>query len=571
MAVGVSVPSAISFQFDILENSSAKASDTPVIFLFFPICATLSDLTASPERWGVVYDPVSPQQTTEVLSRIFALLRKTPPRTGTQRSGERAGLSPDLLSNLRQFGSTPTPRQLQALKLRLSLTIGGAFKLFGYGLDSMRYVESLLNGEQTRFVESYGFFRDRLVDLPRALGKEDAFEQSAFLSDLVVRWQEAVPIRAIRGPHWQKEGFHYAQLGLRDKLAMPKVPPGSIVAIRPVDKRESENPNPDRMYFLQHGSGYLCCGCAVRKGRLLIITQDRSYSGPKEFRYPGEIRIVGRVASFGVRLPLAKPTSVLPPRTYKPAPLIFPWEHNSFATLMSIERKRFGITEAHLKRANEIFESRLGTTVSARTLRRYEHEKDRVPHTAVLIGLALIPSLRFTDVLRTLGLWTDESEYYSLAALMNATTHDDLPTVFPEAAAPDPVARWQPMLDEWGEWPTLLSMAVPDLRKWGHRILRIDQSAWFKGLDPIVAPHSVAVLDELNLTPSSLEEKHQYNWDRPIFALRHERRTICGYLEVDGPNLALIPHPFASGVPRMNFPRRHVQILGRIAGVASPL
>jgi hypothetical protein len=518
-----------------------------------------------------MYDSVFPQQATEVLSRLFTLIRRAPRDVVTRLNRESAGLSPDLLTNIRQFGSTPTPRQLQALKLRLSLTIGGAFKLFGYKLDGMRSIEALLNGGRTRFVESYPFHRDRLVDLPGTLAHDRAFQDTAFLCDLVVRWQKQVPIRAIRGPHWQKNGILYAHLGFNDSLAMPKIPPGSHIAIRPIGEQERQNPNPMRMYFLQHGSGYLCCGCTVRQRRLLLITEDHNYAGPHEFFYPGEVRIVGRVTSFGVRLPLAVPSSALHQRTYKPAPLILPWEHSSLPELISAERQRFGITEAHLARASEILESHLGASVSARTLRRYEQEKERVPRTAVLICLALIHSLRLRDVLRILNLWTDESQNYSLNALMSATTFDDLPTGFPPAEAPDPVTRWQPLLDEWGEWPTLISMAIPNLGGWGDRILRINQSVWFKGIDPLLAPHSVVVLDELKVSPPLHAVSHNQSWDRPIFAMRHEDRTFCGYLETHGTNLVLLPHPATLGTSRMIFRRNQVQVLGKVVAVASPL
>jgi hypothetical protein len=518
-----------------------------------------------------MYDSVFPQQVTEVLSRLFALIRRAPRDVATRLNRESAGLSPDLLSNIRQFGSTPTPRQLQALKLRLSLTIEGAFKIFGYKLDGMRSIEALLNGGRTRFVESYPFHRDRPVDLPGTLGLDRSFQDTAFLSDLVVRWQKQIPIRAIRGLHWQKNGFLYAQLGSSDTVAMPRIPPGSHIAIRPIGEQERQNPNPMRMYFLQNGGGYLCCGCTVRQGRLLLITEDHNYAGLHEFFYPGEVRIVGRVTSFGVRLPLAVPSFALSQRTYRPAPLILPWEHRSLPELISAERQRFGITEAHLTRASEILESHLGASVSARTLRRYEQEKERVPRTAVLINLALIHSLRLTDVLRILNLWTDESQHYSLNALMSARTFDDLPTGYPPAEPPDPVTRWQPLLDEWGEWPTLLSMAMPNLGEGGHHILRINQSTWFKGLDPLIAPHSIVVLDELKVSPPLHTENHKQNWDRPIFALRHDDRTFCGYLEAHGSNLVLLPDSAASGTPRMTFRRNQVQILGKVAAVASPL
>jgi hypothetical protein len=518
-----------------------------------------------------MYDPIFSKQATDVLSRLFALIRKAPRDVATRLNRESAGLSPDLLSNIRRFGSTPTPHQLQALKLRLSLTIGGAFKLFGYKLDGMRSIEAFLNGGRTRFVESYPFHRDRPVDLPGTLGHDRTFHGTAFLSDLVVRWQKQIPIRAIRGLHWQKNGFLYAQLGSSDTLAMPRIPPGSHIAILPIGEQERQNPNPMRMYFLQNGSGYLCCGCTVRQRRLLLITEDHNYAGPHEFFYPGEVRIVGRVTSFGVRLPLAVPSFALPQRTHRPAPLILPWEHRSLPELISAERHRFGITEAHLARASQILESLLGASVSARTLRRYEQENERVPRTAVLICLALIHSLRLTDVLRILNLWTDESQHYSLNALMSATTFDDLPTGFPPAEPPDPVTRWQPLLDEWGEWPTLLSMAMPNLGEWGHRTIRINQSVWFKGLDPLLVPHSVVVLDELKVSPPLHTESQKQSWARAIFALRHEDRTFCGYLEASGANLVLLPHPAASGTPRMTFRRNQVQILGKVAAVASPL
>jgi hypothetical protein len=191
-----------------------------------------------------VYDPVLPQHSADVLSRLFALFRKAPGEA-LHRSGSNVDdLSPNLLMNLRQSGSAPSPRQLHALKLRLSMTTGGVFKLFRYSLDRMREVEFLLNGERTWFVESYPFYRDRPVDLPGVLGEFSSFQHTAFLSELVVSWQQGVPIRALHGRHWQRDGFLYAQLGSSDALALPRIPPGSCVAILPIGEKERRNPAP---------------------------------------------------------------------------------------------------------------------------------------------------------------------------------------------------------------------------------------------------------------------------------------------------------------------------------------
>jgi hypothetical protein len=516
-----------------------------------------------------VYDPILPQHAADVLSQLFRLFPEVPREAAHRPQRDVADLSPNLLMNLRQFGSIPSPRQLRALELRLSLTIGSAFELFGYRLDNMRAVEALLNVERTRFVESYPFNRDRPIDLPGKLGGHDAFQRTAFLSELVQCWQQGIPIRALRGKLWQKERFLYAQIGTLDTLAMPKVPPGSYIAIRPLGEQERQNPAPERLYFLQHGSGYSCCGCIVRQSKLTLITQDRNYPGPHEFLYPEQIRIVGRVMSFGVRLPLVSPAFDLKRRAHKSAPLVLPWENTSLRELISAERLRFGITEAQVEKASKILESRVGAGISARTLRRYEHEENRVPHTPVLLGLTLVHSLRLSDVLRILNLWTDDFSHYSLGTLMRAKTNADLPSAFPQAEAPEPIAEWQLLLDEWGEWPMLLSMAIPDLGRWGRRILRINQSVWFRGLDPFIAPHSVVVLDEQDVLPPVHAEGQ--NWERPLYALRHQGRTFCGYVETDGAHLVLMPHPLAATVPRMTFRRNQTQILGRVIGVASPL
>lgn len=518
-----------------------------------------------------MYESVSPLHVSEVLARLFALFRKAPPEISIRLNRAGSELSPDLLSNLRQFGSTPTPRQLQALKSRLSMTTGGAFRLFGYNLDRMRAVEGELNGWRTRFIETYPFDRDMRVDLPQTLGEDRAFQSTSYLSDLVLRWQEQIPIRSLRGPHWQKDGLVYAQLGTSDRRALPRIPPGSFVAISPIREQERKNPDPERFYFLQHGEGYVCSKCLVRQRRLSLLGEDHSDPGPYEFFYPEEVRIVGRVVAFGASL--SPPRTHVPPsrHSHRPAPLILPWEHRSLRDLVSAERRRFGIGDAHVARASEILEASLGSTVSSRTMRRYEHGTEGVPRTAVLLSLALMHSLRFTDVLRILNLWTDESQHHSLSSLLNADTFDDLPETFPTASIPRPIPRWTAILEEWGEWPTLLSMAMPNLRQWGSRVLRIRQSDSYKGIDPLIAPGSMIVLDESSTSPPSQSQRPLHPWCRSIYALRSEGRTLCGYVVTDEGKFVLLPHPAAATTPREAFRRHRTDILGQVVAVASPL
>ena len=118
-----------------------------------------------------------------MLSHLLTLSRSR--RSGVAgREPEVSGaLSSDLISNIRQFGYTPSPRQLHTISQNLNLTIGGTFKLFGYSLDRMRELDFLLNGAKTRLIESYPFYRDRPVDLPGILGDASFLRQNSFVSE----------------------------------------------------------------------------------------------------------------------------------------------------------------------------------------------------------------------------------------------------------------------------------------------------------------------------------------------------------------------------------------------------
>jgi hypothetical protein len=101
-----------------------------------------------------IYEPVSAQSKAEMLSHLLALSRSQRSDDAGREPEVRGILSPDLISNIRQFGYTLSPRQLHAISQNLNLTIGGAFKLFGYSLESMRELDFLLNGTRTRLIES---------------------------------------------------------------------------------------------------------------------------------------------------------------------------------------------------------------------------------------------------------------------------------------------------------------------------------------------------------------------------------------------------------------------------------
>jgi hypothetical protein len=353
-------------------------------------------------------------------------------------------------------------------------------------------------------------------------------------------------------------------------LALPTIPPGSILAICAISEMERQQPNPEHFYFLQHRSGYSCCRCVVDKRRLLFITRGEKVGAQLDFAYPDEVRIVGKVISFAARLPVPNPQPVDPSIARSDTPLILPWEHSSFASLLATERRRFGITEAQIAAIAPLLAAQLGYGLSPRSLRRYEHNRERSPRTATLLAMTVILSLRVSDVFRALGMRSSERQMFSLSTLMeNETTTGRLLSIDPPPS-PDPQAQWQELIDKWRGWPTLLSMTHPNLSAESDNLLRFNPGGGFKGLNPLIPDGSVIAVDPLDLSPPKNGDIEKEGWNRPIFALRHRGEILCGYLESNETHFAIQPHPRA-GVPRLLFRRSRIQVLGRVTAVASPL
>ncbi len=517
-----------------------------------------------------VYELVSAERKAEMLSHLL-MLSRTRLREKTWRrvrSSQNTQSGPD-----HQYSSIwlhSLSRQLHAISQTLDLTIGGAFKLFGYSLESIRGLDFLLNGTRTRLIENYPFYRDRPVDLPEYLGDASSLRQNSFLSELVRSWRRDVPIRAVHGPHWSQRRILYAQVGTNDGMGLPRIPPGSVVAIGEIKEDERNKPNPERYYFLQHRTGYSCCRCTVEGRRLLLITEGQGVGTRQEFAYPGEVRIVGRIVSFATRLPIPKREPIPSQTARDNTPLLLPWEHTSFSDLLRAERLRFDITEAHLNRVADALEEHLGVRLSARTLRRYEHNAQQLPRTAILLAIMAMYSLRPSDVLRLLQLWPAGARQLSLTTMLRASKPAELPSMFDPAPVPEPAAQWQELLEEWGQWPSLLSMTFPHLASQSDGILRLNRSRRFRGLDPLVSGGSVVFFDEQDISPPRNGNWEREGWNRPMYVLRHSGEASCGYLEASATHFALQPHP-ASGVPRLIFPHGQVQISGRVTAVASLL
>ena len=519
-----------------------------------------------------MYERVSRREAIDRFAHIYDLYRRDAHIETDGSRGDQARLRflSRIMDHLRHRRSTLSPRMLAGLTRYAALTVGAAFELAGYPLDGMREVEYALNGHRTRIVESHPYLLDREVDLPVRLLGPEAFEHSAFVADVVYEWQRC-PIRSVRDKGWRREKTFYIQMGTNDSVGLSALPPGAIVAIAPILPEEATDPDPEAIYCLQFGGGYRCCRCVIEKGRRLhLIPYNSNYRGCCVYASPAEVRIVGKALYFATALPVSSHTLVDPAQKCGNAPLILPWEQPGLAAMWRAEYLRLGLDTHALARANEILSSQLGITISPRTLRRYRHEDGVVPHTGQLLAMGLLHCTRFGDVFRLLGFSPDDAGRYSLTDWTEARSLRDLAMTPHRAATPAPDAQWGQLLHSWGEWPAVLSMRFPELRKLSHRLLRIEQAKIFDGLPPVFGPGTFAFLEECDDFPPTGIPWNGPEWEHPIHAVRYKGYVICGYVDLDGDHLTLLPH-YRSRGRRLTFLRRQVQMVGRWIGAAAPL
>ena len=475
----------------------------------------------------------------------------------------------DFISNLRRAGTRPMANMVRSLEDICSLTTDGAHRLFGYELDCVRDFDFHLNGSRTHIVESYVFDRDLKVELPLEFAPEDAFRRSAMLSSLVLRWQGDFPVSVLSRPVWRRPGTFYVRIGTEDSLGS-SLPPGATALVEPVDHEEMQRPNPRAIYLLQFPNGYRCSRCVITRGKLQLLTSDRSYAGPQVYAYPLSVRIVGRIAVFALGLPLRETPVLRPFSQYDgSADLILPWEHKTRHGLFATKHRRFVRSREEIQHVEDLLQSRLHSTLSDRSRRRYRRETDSEPHIATLIQMSIEHYARYSDSLQTGGYRLRNTGRYSLETLLRAERFEDLIAKSPEPMLPTPLEVWEARRKEMVEWPALLSLKFPKPSAWSHRVIRVGAEALINSVQPPIRPGSWMLLDELPSTLDTRSDASKRGWSRPLYALSRGLETFFGHLERDGTGFVLLNHSDVK--PTKVFHQSELPNLRRICGVIVPV
>jgi transcriptional regulator with XRE-family HTH domain len=240
-------------------------------------------------------------------------------------------------------------------------------------------------------------------------------------------------------------------------------------------------------------------------------------------------------------------------------------------------RNRLGVTTREVEEfSRKIAEDCHNTAfyISNAWLTQLEN-RNSVPSIFKLFSLSVIYRMKFNDLLTVFGVDLSASSRYQLALPLQQTHLASLETPDPDKAITFPVrfdksfsldktSLLSRLVEVWGEVPVALIQKL-DVRNCQYGYIGMQDMTMF----PLLRPGSFVQIDDLINRMSPGEWRTEF--DRPIYFIELRDSYACGWCELKGSQLTLIPHPL-SGMPLKQFAYPdEAEIVGQVTAVAMRL
>jgi transcriptional regulator with XRE-family HTH domain len=163
---------------------------------------------------------------------------------------------------------------------------------------------------------------DAAVALPTRLTSQQAVRETNLIVQMVTEWAH-VPGAALTRLNSTRK-LRYGWIGLNDLTMYPLLRPGTTVQIDESQKEirsSSYRTEYDRpLYFVETRTGYLCSWCEIADSHLISIPHTLSPCRVRQFAFPAEAEIIGRVTGASVNLQLSDPGACHPDQPQLMAP-----------------------------------------------------------------------------------------------------------------------------------------------------------------------------------------------------------------------------------------------------------
>jgi transcriptional regulator with XRE-family HTH domain len=211
-------------------------------------------------------------------------------------------LSHARLIQIENGSSTPSVYKLFALSAIYGVSVTELVQLYVALNESGRHHHEMML-ERTHLIDEDADSEERRIELPIALKEGISSEVTSLLCDVATVWGH-VPLGWLK--HLNLRRGRYGMIGLSDLTMSPLLRPGSFVQIDDTQRfvrsavytTEFDRP----IFFVETRTEYLCSWCELRGRHLISIPHPLSPCSTREFAYPNEAEIIGRVTAVAARL-----------------------------------------------------------------------------------------------------------------------------------------------------------------------------------------------------------------------------------------------------------------------------
>ena len=207
------------------------------------------------------------------------------------------------LTQIENKQSTPSIYKLFSLSVVYRTKFTDLLAFYGVDLERITKHQLATPLARTHLTNVEVYDEDRTISFPVRFDPGFQPGRTNLLSRMVETWGE-VPVSFLQ--HLDVRHTSYGYIGLEDYTLYPLLRPGSFVQIDDRQKRIQKFPwrtEFDRpIYFVELREGYACAWCDLQGGQLTLVPHPLSQCSIRQFAYPSEAEIVGRVTGVAMRL-----------------------------------------------------------------------------------------------------------------------------------------------------------------------------------------------------------------------------------------------------------------------------
>jgi transcriptional regulator with XRE-family HTH domain len=232
-------------------------------------------------------------------TRLVAQLSST---IAADRGSEEFSISHARLVQIENEASAPSIYKLFTLSAVYGLALTDLLAAY-VDVDAPIALHGSMQHASTHVCSFDAVHSHRAVPIPMQVNSVTSLANTNLMSQIADVWGD-IPAPALA--QLKRGKYRYGFIGLTDQTMYPLIRPGSFVQIdecqkiAPKCEYRTEMDRP--IYFIELRTGYICSWCEIVDGHLLSIPHPLSPTPARQFTFPSEAEVIGRVTGVAVRL-----------------------------------------------------------------------------------------------------------------------------------------------------------------------------------------------------------------------------------------------------------------------------